>query len=263
MPVQCVLHRFNSKANDETPLVTRRGARITKTVEPLFNVCINRIHGRLRQGPRRRPETPAKSRTITPNPPAEAVRLTARQAISPCLRGCAAERLGDGGIALFRFRASCAEVCRVLAKVGNCTPPACPQRTQSRRSRSTPAAAAESGSKQSETSTYAATSPRAVASARSDKMTLVPPDDVSPVISLISPRGNPPPIKASKSANPVGAAGYAVTLLGKEDPNPCRRSKVWSCSSWAEAVKCIPLLFAYAIVPRSRPKCKPLGQKIE
>ena len=92
-------------------------------------------------------------------------------------------------------------------------------------------------------------------------MTFVPPDDASPVISLISPRGNPPPIRASKTASPVGVGGYAVTLLGKDDPNPCCRSKVLRCLSWAEAANVYSLFVLLRHCAKIRPEMQTFERK--
>src|SRR5688572_31888289 len=65
-------------------------------------------------------------------------------------------------------------------------------RTHSKRSRSTPASAALSGSKRSATSTSATTPPRAVTPAKVAITTLVRPEDAGPITSDRCPLGHPP-----------------------------------------------------------------------
>ena len=83
------------------------------------------------------------------------------------------------------------------------------QRTHSSRSRSTPAAAAEAGSKLSLASTSAHTSCRRVAPASAASITPVRPDEAGPAISLSAPRGRPP-VSASSAATPVETVSGAA-----------------------------------------------------
>src|ERR1035437_3844464 len=83
------------------------------------------------------------------------------------------------------------------------------QRTHNRRSRSTPAVAAEAGSKLSLASTSAHTSRRPVACASAASITPVRPEETGPAISLSAPRGRPP-VSASSAANPVETVSGAA-----------------------------------------------------
>ncbi len=78
-----------------------------------------------------------------------------------------------------------------------------PHRIQSSRGSSTPAAAREIGSRESETSTNAHACCRSVTCASKEKAKLVRPDDAGPHNSTRDPRGNPPWSKASSSVIPL------------------------------------------------------------
>ena len=98
-----------------------------------------------------------------------------------------------------------------------------PHRTHSRRFSSTPAAAAEAGSKASSASTSAQVSCRAVAAARIDSNRLVRPDEAGPTISVRQPRGR------SISAIPLGTvsgSGRARQSSGppRKESNCSRRA---------------------------------------
>jgi hypothetical protein len=66
-------------------------------------------------------------------------------------------------------------------------------------------AAAEVGSKVSETSMYAAVAPCPVRPARKERTSVLLPEYAGPTISVTPPSGNPPPSSASTSAMPVGS----------------------------------------------------------
>lgn len=83
------------------------------------------------------------------------------------------------------------------------------QRTQSNRSKSTPASAADEGSSTSFVSTRAHTSWCVVARTRAESIKLVRPEDAGPKISVIAPRGSPP-VTASTSATPVESTSAAA-----------------------------------------------------
>jgi len=86
-------------------------------------------------------------------------------------------------------------------------------RTQRRRLRQTPFAAADSGSKESLVSIQAQTL-SCVRWARKDIAMLVRPEDMGPVISLIAPTGSPPFRSWSISAIPVLATSRMVRAAG-------------------------------------------------
>src|SRR5260370_20463780 len=78
-----------------------------------------------------------------------------------------------------------------------------PHRVHTSRGSSTPAAARETGSSESETSTNAHASCRSVACASSENARLVRPDEAGPHNSTRDPRGKPPPSTASSSVTPL------------------------------------------------------------
>src|SRR5260370_32603828 len=81
--------------------------------------------------------------------------------------------------------------------------PVSPHRTQSSRGSSTPAAARETGSRESDTSTNAQASCRSVACASKDKASLLRPAEAGPHHSTSHPRRKPPPSPASSSMTPL------------------------------------------------------------
>ena len=99
-----------------------------------------------------------------------------------------------------------------------------PQRTQSRRSSRTPAAAAEAGSKASAASTSAQTSSRAVACARMETSRLVRPLEAGPQISVRPPRGRPPVSRPLRQCRWGGFPGRAAAGFpgGCRSPLPVR-----------------------------------------
>ena len=106
------------------------------------------------------------------------------------------------------------------------------QRIHNSRSRSTPAAAAEAGSKRSLASTSTHTSCRRVASPKAASITPVRPEEAGPTISLSAPRGSPP-VRASSCAMPMGTViGAARSRSSKVEPS-CLPS---DDSSWARRV---------------------------
>ncbi len=90
-----------------------------------------------------------------------------------------------------------------------------PQRTQSKRLISMPAAAADAGSNVSLTSTRAQTSPRWVARASAKSSTLVLPDEAVPQISVRQPRARPP-VSESSCGIPVGNISGAGRAARRE-----------------------------------------------
>jgi hypothetical protein len=95
----------------------------------------------------------------------------------------------------------------------------CAQRTQSSRSKRTPAATAESGSKESSASTRAHTSCRSVDAARMDTNREDRPDEAGPKISVRQPRGRPP-VTASNSETPVlTVSGAGLCCQANWPPN--------------------------------------------
>src|ERR1022692_325680 len=98
------------------------------------------------------------------------------------------------------------------------------QRPHSRRSRSTPAATAEAGSKLSLASTSAHTSRQPVACASAASITPVRPEEAGPVISLSAPRGRPP-VSASSAANPVETVSGAARWRSNSVEERCSPSE--------------------------------------
>ena len=78
-------------------------------------------------------------------------------------------------------------------------------RIHNSRERATPAACPDTGSKLSNVSMRATTSPRVVAAASTAHNTLVRPDDEGPIISERCPRTKPPPSSSSRPVSPVEA----------------------------------------------------------
>ncbi len=97
------------------------------------------------------------------------------------------------------------------SRAGDCFP----QRTQSRRLISMPAAAADAGSRASLESTRAQTSPRWVARARAESSTLVLPEEAAPQISVRQPRAKPP-LNASSEGMPLGTISGAGRTASRE-----------------------------------------------
>src|SRR5579862_1714270 len=89
------------------------------------------------------------------------------------------------------------------------------QRTQSRRSRSTPAAAAEWGSSVSLASMMAQNSPRRVAAASAANNNEVRPEEAGPQISVRHPRGRPP-VRASRAWMPLETISGAGLMERRE-----------------------------------------------
>jgi len=95
-----------------------------------------------------------------------------------------------------------------------------PHRTHKSRIRSTPAAANDIGSNESETSTNAHVSCRAVACASNEKLTLVRPEEEVPQSSITDPLGNPPRSNASNSVMPVGCSSAGMRCRKPSNPRP-------------------------------------------
>jgi len=89
-----------------------------------------------------------------------------------------------------------------------------PQRTQSSRPSSIPAAAAEAASKVSETSIQAATFPLSMTRATRECAKEVLPEHSGPVTSLIPPTGNPPFRRESSESTPEETTGLTVFTAG-------------------------------------------------
>ena len=122
-----------------------------------------------------------RSRAIIPKPPLSSSRSVARRS---CSRQCSGESSA--------------------------------QRTHSNWSNSTPAAAADCGSRASLASTTAQNSPRRrVAAARADNSTVVRPEEAGPQISVRQPRGRPP-VSASMAAMPLGTISGAGRTASRE-----------------------------------------------
>ncbi len=92
------------------------------------------------------------------------------------------------------------------------------QRIQSNRSQFISARAADLGSKVLLVSTTAQTSSCCVAWARAESMKLVRPEDAGPKISVMAPRGSPPPVNESICGMPVEitSAGLFSCILKAE-----------------------------------------------
>ena len=77
------------------------------------------------------------------------------------------------------------------------------QRIHNKRAKSTPAFAANAGPNESPVSTSAQISSRDVNSLKIESSRLVRPEDACPKISVMAPRGKPPPVNESISGTPV------------------------------------------------------------
>ena len=111
-----------------------------------------------------------------------------------------------------------------------------PQRTQSWRLRSMPAAAADSGSRVSEASTQATASPAAVMAAKVDCASVVRPEQAGPTSSVMAPMGRPPSSRASISAMPVAACSRIVRGRGvsAEGIRASREASIWRRTAAAD-----------------------------
>src|SRR6266849_827159 len=92
------------------------------------------------------------------------------------------------------------------------------QRIHNKRSNAMPACAAEAGSNLSPISISAHASSAQVACAKTESRTLVRPDEVAPVISVMAPRGRPFE-SASISAMPVISVSNENFRLGANEPS--------------------------------------------
>ncbi len=90
---------------------------------------------------------------------------------------------------------------RSVALNARSMPPA--QRIHNKRAKSIPASAADAGANASPVSTSAQISSRDVNSAKTESSRLARPEDARPKISVMAPRGKPPPVKESISGTPV------------------------------------------------------------
>ena len=136
------------------------------------------------------------SSTIARNPPACNSRSVTRSASSSRVHVVPARGVG--------YFLSCADLYAARSCVF--APPA-PQRTHNTRSSTTPAAAADSGSKTFDTSTHAATLPERVMPDRKECASDVRPLHSGPASSVMAPIGKPPSSTASTASMPVGATG--------------------------------------------------------
>ena len=127
-------------------------------------------------------------------------RINSRGCRQPCT--CSGFLLAESRTRVFLISLSAGIMYEELLSSGSRSPIS-PHRIQSNRGSSTPAAAREIGSRESETSTNAHVSCRSVAWASKEKARLVRPDDAGPHNSTRDPRGNPPPSTASSSAIPL------------------------------------------------------------
>ncbi len=129
-----------------------------------------------------------------------------------------------------------------------CWSPICPHRIQSSRGSSTPAAASEIGSRESETSTNTHASCRSVACASKEKARLVRPEEAGPHNSTRDPRGKPPPSTSSSSATPLGWSSTTERFWNPSRPRPTKASYLPGFREGVIiGVFCIRFLFAYAL----------------
>jgi hypothetical protein len=98
--------------------------------------------------------------------------------------------------------------------VGSTVRACTPQRTQRSRAKSTPMAAAESGSKVLETSIQAQTLPACVSCARNERANDVRPEHSGPTSSVTAPIGRPPRSTSSRASIPVAATGRTIFACG-------------------------------------------------
>ncbi len=124
-----------------------------------------------------------------------------------------------------------------------------PHRTQSSRGSSTPAAARETGSRESDTSTNAQASCRSVACASKEKARLVRPEEAGPHNSTSDPRGTPPPSTASSSVTPLGWSSTEARFWNPSSPLPMR--PVSSFPGFRERAIIAVCIFAF---------CSPIGR---
>jgi hypothetical protein len=125
--------------------------------------------------------------------------------------------------------------------------PVSPHRIQSSRGSSTPAAAREIGSRESETSTNAHASCRSVAWASKEKARLVRPDDAGPHNSTKDPRGKPPPSAASSSAIPLGWSSTSTRCRNPSSPRPMRAVSSFPCFRGIPTMVPLYLRFLFAL----------------
>lgn len=134
--------------------------------------------------------------------------------------------------------------------------PDSPHRIQSNRGSSTPAAARDSGSRESETSTNAHASWRSVACASNENARLVRPDEAAPHNSTKDPRGKPPPSAASSSATPLGCSSTAERLWNPSRPRPTKASYLPCFRERAIIGFCIRFFFAFPDSPAWPESCQ-------
>src|SRR5262249_10772999 len=116
---------------------------------------------------------------------------------------CTGFLLPDSRLRVFLISLSAGAKDEELLRSGSRSPVS-PHRIQSSRGSSTPAAAREIGSRESETSTNAQASCRSVAWASKEKASHLRPEEAGPHNSTRDPRGIPPPSTASSSPIPLG-----------------------------------------------------------
>jgi hypothetical protein len=126
-----------------------------------------------------------------------------------------------------------------------------PQRTHSNRGRSTPAAARETGSSESATSTNAQASCLSVACASNEYARLVRPEDAGPHNSTRDPRGKPPPSTASSSVTPQGWSSTAARLWNPSSPRRRKLDSRIACFGERAAI------ISYSLFVRLRQDSRP------
>jgi len=126
-------------------------------------------------------------------------RISSRGCRQPCI--CVGFLFAESRLQVFLTSLSAGAKYEDLLRSGSRSPP---HRIQSSRGSSTPAAARELGSRESETSTNAHASRRSVACASKEKARLVRPEEAGPHNSTSDPRGKPPARTESSSAIPLG-----------------------------------------------------------
>ena len=131
------------------------------------------------------------------------------------------------------------------------------QRIQSSRGSSTPAAARDNGSRESDTSTNAHASCRPVASASKEKARLVRPEEAGPHNSTSAPRGKPPPSTASSSLTPLGWTSRMARFGSPSRPRPMRAVSNFTC--WRER----PGIFVDSLFIRLQVDLIPMGSVVK
>src|SRR5215471_16805766 len=180
-------------------------------------------------------------------------RISSRGCRQPCI--CTGFLLADSRPLVFLVSLFAGPKYEDLFRSGSRSPVS-PHRIQSNRGSSTPAAARDNGSRESETSTNAHASWRSVACASNENARLVRPDEAAPHNSTKDPRGKPPPSAASSSATPLGCSSTAERLWNPSRPRPTKASYLPCFQERAIIGFCIRFFFAFPDSPAWPESCQ-------